>query len=77
MGNLKARFIILRLSDCIKSLYVTFKSYFDYNNIGLTKSIAKDVQCKHKPKKTGMATLISDKIYSRTRTLSEIKRDIV
>lgn len=31
--------------------------------------MAKDVQCKHKPKKTGMATLISDKIYFRTRNI--------
>lgn len=31
--------------------------------------MAKDVQCKHKPKRTGMATLISDKIYFRARNI--------
>lgn len=31
--------------------------------------MAEDVQCKHKPNKTGMATLISDKIYFGTRKI--------
>lgn len=34
----------------------------------------KDVQCQHRPKKTGVATLISDKIYFRTRNIIRDKK---